>query len=116
VTFSQTLGTALGDWMADGKPGLGLGYQRGAIVFGVGLGFVAAAYFRTSISRVALFWMAFIPTRPLGATVGDFLDRPRADGGFELSRYLATAVLAAFIVVFIAMLPQRTARRHAPAA
>ena len=112
MTFSQTLGTALGDWMADGKPGLGLGYQRGAIVFGVGLGFVAAAYFRTRISRVALFWMAFIPTRPLGAKVGDFLDRPRADGGFELSRYLATAVLAAFIAV----LPQRTARRHAPAA
>lgn len=116
VMFSQTLGTALGDWMADEKTGLGLGYQRGAIVFGVGLGFVAAAYFRTRISRVALFWMAFILTRPLGAMVGDFLDKPRADGGLELSRYLATAVLAAFIVVCIAVLPQRAERRPAPAA
>ena len=109
-------GTALGDWMADGETGLGLGYQRGAIVFGAGLGFVATAYFRTPISRVALFWMALIPTRPLGAMVGGFLDKPRADGGFELSRCLATAVLAAFIVVCIVVLPQRAARRHATAA
>src|SRR5450432_687848 len=78
ITFSQTLGTALGDWMADST---GLGYGGGSLVFGAALAIVAAAYFWTNISRVTLFWMAFILTRPLGATVGDFLDKPTNAGG-----------------------------------
>src|SRR6202158_3481040 len=94
ITFSQTLGTALGDWMADST---GLGYQGGALVFGVALAAVAAAYFWTNLSRVTLFWMAFILTRPLGATVGDFLDKPIDHGGLALSRPLASAVLAIFL-------------------
>jgi uncharacterized membrane-anchored protein len=104
ITFSQTLGTALGDWMADST---GLGYEGGAVVFGVALAFVAAAYYWTNISRVTLFWTAFILTRPLGATVGDFLDKPVDHGGLALSRPLASAVLAAFIVVCLLVLPQR---------
>ena len=112
--FSQTLGTALGDWMADDKTGLGLGYEGGAIVFAIGLALVAAAYFWTRVSHVLLFWAAFILTRPLGATVGDLLDKPHASGGLALSRYWASAVLALFIVVCIALLPQR-AERLAPA-
>jgi uncharacterized membrane-anchored protein len=110
IMFSQTLGTALGDWVADDKTGLGLGYQGGAIVFGIGLAIIAAAYFWTRISHVFLFWAAFILTRPLGATVGDFLDKPHANGGLELSRYWASAVLAVFIVGCITLLPQRAER------
>jgi uncharacterized membrane-anchored protein len=111
VMFSQTLGTALGDWMADDKTGLGLGYEGGAVVFGVALALVAASYFWTLVSHVFLFWAAFILTRPLGATVGDFLDKPRTAGGLEMSRYWASAVLALFIVVCVALLPKRAERR-----
>ncbi len=104
ITFSQTLGTALGDWMADST---GLGYEGGAIVFGAALAVVAAAYYRTHLSRVTLFWMAFILTRPLGATVGDLLDKPLDQGGLALSRPLASAVIAAFILGCLLILPQR---------
>ena len=103
ITFSQTLGTALGDWTADAE----FGYGGGAIVFAALLVVVAAAYFWTSASRVALFWTAFILTRPLGATVGDFLDKPLSDGGLALSRPLASAVIAVFIIVCILVIPQR---------
>ncbi len=103
ITFSQTLGTALGDWIADA----GLGYGGGALVFGAGLLALAALYYRTAISHVVLFWAAFILTRPLGATVGDFLDKPLAKGGLELSRPLATAVLLVAMALLIAFLPQR---------
>jgi uncharacterized membrane-anchored protein len=104
ITFSQTLGTALGDWMADNT---GLGYRGGALVFGAGLAALAIAYYRTNISRVLLFWAAFILTRPLGATVGDFLDKPISDGGLALSRPIASAVIAVFMVGCILLLPQR---------
>jgi uncharacterized membrane-anchored protein len=104
ITFSQTLGTALGDWMADST---GLGYEGGALVFGAALAIVAAAYYWTNVSRVTLFWTAFILTRPLGATVGDFLDKPIKDGGLALSRPLASAAIAAFILVCLIILPQR---------
>jgi uncharacterized membrane-anchored protein len=104
ITFSQTLGTALGDWMADST---GLGYEGGALVFGAALAIVAAAYYWTKVSRVTLFWTAFILTRPLGATVGDFLDKPVKDGGLALSRPLASAAIAAFILVCLVILPQR---------
>jgi uncharacterized membrane-anchored protein len=103
ITFSQTLGTALGDWIADA----GLGYSGGALVFGAGLALLAILYFTTSISRVFLFWVAFILTRPLGATVGDYLDKPIDKGGLELSRPLASAVLAVVIIALILLLPQR---------
>ena len=103
ITFSQTLGTALGDWVADA----GLGYSGGALVFGAGLAVLAILYFATSVSRVGLFWAAFILTRPLGATVGDFLDKPVAKGGLELSRPLASAVLAVAIIALILLIPQR---------
>jgi uncharacterized membrane-anchored protein len=109
ITFSQTLGTALGDWAADGA----LGYSGGALLFGAGLAALAALYFTTRISHVLLFWAAFILTRPLGATVGDFLDKPVADGGLALSRPAATAVLAAVILVLVLVLPQRPGRRPA---
>jgi uncharacterized membrane-anchored protein len=104
ITLSQTLGTALGDWMADDT---GLGYSGGALVFGAGLAALAAAYFWTNTSRVFLFWAAFILSRPLGATVGDFLDKPVDDGGLALSRPIASAVIAAFIIVCLLVLPQR---------
>ena len=103
ITFSQTLGTALGDWVADA----GLGYEGGALLFGAGLAAVAAAYFWTNLSRVLLFWAAFILTRPLGSTVGDFLDKPLDQGGLAWSRPIASAVLAALIVECILILPQR---------
>ena len=103
ITFSQTLGTALGDWVADA----GLGYGGGALLFGAALAVLAGLYFATSISRVALFWAAFILTRPLGATVGDFLDKPVAKGGLEMSRPLATGALAVAIIALILLLPQR---------
>ncbi|HZD91461.1 MAG TPA: hypothetical protein VE224_15275 [Pseudolabrys sp.] len=112
ITFSQTLGTALGDWLADTG---GLGYEGGALVFGAGLVVLAILYYRTSISRVGLFWAAFILTRPLGATVGDFLDKPLNHGGLALSRPLASLVIAAFIVLCVAILPQR-AGQHPGAA
>jgi uncharacterized membrane-anchored protein len=104
ITFSQTLGTALGDWMADST---GLGYQGGALVFAAGLALLAVAYYRTTISRVFLFWAAFILTRPLGATVGDFLDKPVNHGGLALSRPLASAVIGVLILGGILLLPQR---------
>lgn len=98
ILFSQTLGTALGDWMADTN---GFGYERGAYVFGVGLLLLAAAYYFTKISHIALFWAAFILTRPLGATLGDLMDKPLEHGGFAIDRFLASAILSAFIVVAI---------------
>ena len=104
ITFSQTLGTALGDWMADSA---GLGYGGGALVFAGGLAVLAAAYYWTNMSRVFLFWAAFILTRPLGATVGDFLDKPVSHGGLNLSRPLASAVIALFIIGCVLLLPQR---------
>ena len=102
ITFSQTLGTALGDWLSDGT-----GYEHGAFVFGGALALIAVAYYATNISRVFLFWAAFILTRPLGATVGDFLDKPVANGGLNFSRPLATAIIGAFIIICILLLPQR---------
>ena len=116
IMFSQTLGTALGDWVADPGTGLGLGYSGGAIVFAIGLAVVAAAYFWTRISHTLLFWAAFILTRPLGATVGDFLDKPLANGGLNLSRYTASAVLIVFIVGCILWLPQRAEKLPVPLA
>src|SRR5579871_1194089 len=107
ITFSQTLGTALGDWMADSS---GLGYDGGALVFCAGLVLLAALYYWTTISRVFLFWAAFILTRPLGATVGDFLDKPTSHGGLALSRPLASGVILAFIVLLVLVLPQRPGR------
>ena len=107
ITFSQTLGTALGDWTADST---GLGYDGGALVFCAGLVLLAALYYWTTISRVFLFWAAFILTRPLGATVGDFLDKPTNHGGLALNRPLASGVILAAIVVLILVLPQRPGR------
>ena len=110
ITLSQTLGTALGDWTADSME---LGYEGGAFVFAAALAIVAAAYYWTSVSRMTLFWAAFILTRPLGATVGDFLDKPIKDGGLALSRPIASAVIAAFILACLLLLPQRAARHPA---
>ncbi len=107
ITLSQTLGTALGDWLADTG---GLGYLGGALVFGAALAVIACLYFWTNVSHVLLFWAAFILTRPLGATVGDFFDKPMSEGGLGLSRPLASAVLAAFIVLCVLLLPQRAGR------
>ena len=107
ITFSQTLGTALGDWMADDT---GLGFGGGALVFGAALALLAGLYYWTQISRVFLFWAAFILTRPLGATVGDFLDKPHAHGGLALNRFYASAILLAAIVALIVILPQRAGR------
>jgi uncharacterized membrane-anchored protein len=104
ITFSQTLGTALGDWMADDA---GVGFLGGALIFGAALAGLAALYFFTRISRVALFWAAFILTRPLGATVGDFLDKPFAHGGLNLSRPFASLVIAMAMVLLVVILPQR---------
>jgi uncharacterized membrane-anchored protein len=106
ITFSQTLGTAPGDWAADDG---GLGYLGGAVVFGGALLVLAVLYWRTALSRVGLFWAAFILTRPLGATVGDFLDKPLAQGGLDLGRDLATAVLLAAIGLALLLVPQRPA-------
>jgi len=108
IMFSQTLGTALGDWTADSA---GLGYLGSAVLFGVLLALIAAAYRWTSASRTALFWAAFILTRPLGAVVGDFLDKPTDAGGLAWSRYTASAALLAFIVACIALFPQSAATR-----
>lgn len=107
IMFSQTLGTALGDWTADTA---GLGYTGAAVVFGGLLALVVAAYYWTSVSRTLLFWAAFILTRPLGAVVGDFLDKPLSAGGLALSRYSASAALLAFMLTAILMFRQRAAR------
>jgi uncharacterized membrane-anchored protein len=103
ITFSQTLGTALGDWIAD----TGLGYEGGALVFAAALLVLLAVYYWTNVSSLLLFWAAFILTRPLGATVGDFLDKPVNEGGLALSRPLATAVIGAFLIFCLFVLPQR---------
>src|SRR6185437_12687205 len=113
ITFSQTLGTALGDWIADTG---GLGYEGGALLFASGLAVLVLLYYTTNVSRVFLFWAAFILTRPLGATVGDFLDKPISHGGLALSRPLASAVIAVFIVLCVALLPQRAGRHPGAAA
>jgi uncharacterized membrane-anchored protein len=102
ITFSQTLGTALGDWMADG-----LGYLGAAAVFSGALVAVAVLYYGTALSRVGLFWVAFVLTRPLGATVGDFFDKPLREGGLAVSRPVATAVIAAVMIACIILIPQR---------
>src|SRR3981081_965289 len=107
ILFSQTLGTALGDWMADSNA---LGYERGALVFAAGLIVIAAAYWYTNVSRTRLFWSAFILTRPLGAPVGDLLDKPVANGGLAFGRFYASAILAAFIVACILLLPPRAGK------
>jgi uncharacterized membrane-anchored protein len=113
ITFSQTLGTALGDWMADDA---GVGFLGGALIFGAALAIIAALYYWTRISRVLLFWAAFILTRPLGATVGDFLDKPFNHGGLNLSRPVASAVLAAVILALVLILPQRAGSHPATSA
>lgn len=109
IMFSQTLGTALGDWTADSA---GLGYTGAAAIFGGMLAVIALAYFKSSISRTALFWAAFILTRPLGAVVGDFLDKPVDHGGLELSRYSASIVLLIAIVVCGFVFKQRAGKAH----
>jgi uncharacterized membrane-anchored protein len=119
ITFSQTLGTALGDWAAEDRGGStlhdwmaggGLGYAGGALTFGAALAVLAGLYFFTRVNRVFLFWAAFILTRPLGATVGDFFDKPHAEGGLEISRPIASLILAIAIVLLILILPQRAGR------
>jgi uncharacterized membrane-anchored protein len=107
IMFSQTLGTALGDWVADTE---GLGYAASAIIFGSLLSATAIAYYKTKISHTILFWTAFILTRPLGAVVGDLLDKPIAEGGLELSRYSATAALLVLILFFIFAFKHNAAR------
>lgn len=109
IMFSQTLGTALGDWTADTA---GLGYSGGAIIFSVLLGVVLAAYCWTNMSRTLLFWAAFILTRPLGAVVGDFLDKPLSHGGLALSRYSASASLIVIIIACILLIPQRAGKAY----
>ncbi len=108
IMFSQTLGTALGDWTADTA---GLGYRGGAIIFSLLLFVVAALYFWTRVSRTFLFWAAFILTRPLGAVVGDFLDKPISSGGLALSRYSASAVLFVFILGCILIFSHRASEK-----
>ena len=112
ITFSQTLGTALGDWTADslGADDPGYGYLLAAVVFLGALAIVAAAYYATRISRVLLFWAAFILTRPLGATVGDFFDKPLSSGGLNVSRPIATAIIAGVMILCILIFPQRAGR------
>jgi uncharacterized membrane-anchored protein len=109
ITFSQTLGTALGDWIADGP----LGYLGSAVIFSALLALITLAYFRTAIDRVALFWATFILTRPLGAVVGDFLDKPHERGGLELSRVWATLTLGIAIATLIIVFRQQAARKEA---
>ncbi|HEY8190685.1 MAG TPA: hypothetical protein VIF12_08360 [Micavibrio sp.] len=105
IVFSQTLGTALGDWMADTND---FGYERGAMVFAAGLAVIAGAYYFTKISRIVLFWSAFILTRPLGATLGDLLDKPIDHGGMAIDRFHASGILAVVIIVCIMLLPQKS--------
>jgi len=109
IMFSQTLGTALGDWTADSA---GMGYDGAAIIFSGLLMLVAACYFWTRLSRTLLFWSAFILTRPLGAVIGDFLDKPIAHGGLNLSRYSASAALIVLVLAFILFFPQRAAQQE----
>jgi uncharacterized membrane-anchored protein len=109
IMFSQTLGTALGDWTADSA---GLGYVGAAYIFSAGLGIVIAAYWYTKVSRTILFWSAFVLTRPLGAVIGDYLDKPITQGGLEFSRYTATAVLLFAIVILVVLLPQWAASKQ----
>jgi uncharacterized membrane-anchored protein len=108
ILFSQTLGTALGDWTADDA---GLGYGGSALLFIAAIAIVAAAYLWTKVSQTVLFWSAFVLTRPLGATVGDFLDKPHAEGGLALSRYAASAVLIVFMIAALLLLPQKAEPR-----
>jgi uncharacterized membrane-anchored protein len=108
IMFSQTLGTALGDWVADTQ---GLGYIGGIIIFGGLLALIATLYFTRRVPQVVLFWAAFVLTRPLGAVVGDFLDKPVADGGLALSRYTGTLVLVVVIALCVLIFPQRAARK-----
>jgi uncharacterized membrane-anchored protein len=103
ILFSNTLGTALGDWVADSGPG----FEGGALIFAGSIALVAALYFFTKTPRAALFWAAFILTRPLGATLGDTLTKPLAEGGLNLSRYASTGAIAAFMLVCILLIPQR---------
>jgi uncharacterized membrane-anchored protein len=112
ITFSQTLGTALGDWAADTG---GLGYGDGVLVFAAALAVIALAYYFTKISHVVLFWIAFILTRPLGATAGDFFDKPISDGGLNISRPLASLIIAVAIVICVLVFPQRAGSHTAPA-
>jgi len=112
IMFSQTLGTALGDWAADSE---GLGYDGGILLFAGALALIWAASRFTSLSRTALFWAAFILTRPLGAVVGDFLDKPLASGGLALSRYGASLTLGLIIIALLVLLPQRPAAKTATA-
>jgi len=117
ILFSQTLGTALGDWVAGSdRGGLGIGFELGAIAFGAGLVVVAALYLWSRVSHTLLFWIAFILTRPLGATLGDLLDKPLAAGGLNLSRLYASLMLLAFIAACIYFIPQRPARAGEPSA
>lgn len=109
IMFSQTLGTALGDWAADTA---GLGYTKGIMVFATLLLVVVAAYYWTRISRTTLFWTAFILTRPLGAVVGDLLDKPHSSGGLALNRYSASAVLLTLILISLYSFPQMAAQKH----
>ncbi len=108
IMFSQTLGTALGDWTSDTA---GFGYGGAAVIFGASLALVAGLYFWTRISRVGLFWAAFILTRPLGAVVGDFLDKPHESGGLALSRYSASAVLVVFILACLLIFRHKAAEK-----
>ena len=108
IMFSQTLGTALGDWVADTNE---MGYLGAAAIFGGLLLLSALLYYFTGLSRVILFWAAFILTRPLGATLGDFLDKPIAEGGLALSRYTASLALAVVIVALILVVPQKPASK-----
>jgi uncharacterized membrane-anchored protein len=112
ILFSQTLGTALGDFVAGSdEGGLGLGYQYGALIFGTGLLVVGALYYGSRISRTAIFWAAFILTRPLGATLGDLLDKPISQGGLQISRLYASLILVGFMALCVVLIPQRPARR-----
>ncbi|MBB5407722.1 putative membrane-anchored protein [Paraburkholderia sp. HC6.4b] len=112
ILFSQTLGTALGDWVAGSdEGGLGLGYEYGALIFGGGLLIVGALYYWSRLSRTAIFWAAFILTRPLGATLGDLLDKPISQGGLEISRLYASVILVSFMALCVIFLPQRPAGR-----
>lgn len=108
IMFSQTLGTALGDWTADTA---GLGYLGAAVIFGALLLLILALFLFTRMSRTLLFWVAFVLTRPLGAVIGDYLDKPVAEGGLNLSRYTATIALFALILVCVLLIPQRAARQ-----
>ena len=104
ILFSNTLGTALGDFLADDS---GLGYEGGALVFAGALAVVAAAYFTMNISHTLLFWLAFILTRPLGATLGDLLTKPQANGGLDLSRISSSSLIAIFMIGFILLTSKR---------